>query len=375
MVAIDLTCIAREEVEIKSFFSGIGTFVAEILDTIIEQNAQKEYVLIINFYVKKFISERFPGFETVCLGGALSRLIYSILGKSTEMILKESGYNTWKINRCNKISGVWFPFGVPEIVYPCKCETILTIHDFMTCKEESGRQKFEKMICNADKIVVISNYVRRQYRDYVSTRKDKIPAVIPNSIKYIKSGVKRVEGVRTPFILDINRYVDHKNPITLLKAFEYYLNKTSDKTMQLVFCGFGKLEIIEELKQYVTGKRYEGRVFFLQKVTVEEREWLLQNAELFVTPSVDEGFGRTPLEAMLRCVPVISTRETALPEATMGLAIYYDNPYDFQELGNVMIQTLHNKPSREKLEEISEIVKKTYSPERILKRYVEVFHS
>ena len=70
----------------------------------------------------------------------------------------------------------------------------------------------------------------------------------------------------------------------------------------------------------------------LFRVTDEERNWLLTNAALFVTPSLFEGFGRTPVEAAICRIPVISTKETSLFEATQGLCSYVENPTDEKEL-------------------------------------------
>lgn len=119
MIAIDLTCLGKDEILNKNIVSGIGTWVCEILDGIISNNKQNKYILIINFYAKDFMKERFPGFKMVSIGGAISKLILKLTGKSTETFLKNYGFNTRAVNRISKIEKIWFPFAIPEIVYSC----------------------------------------------------------------------------------------------------------------------------------------------------------------------------------------------------------------------------------------------------------------
>lgn len=87
---------------------------------------------------------------------------------------------------------------------------------------------------------------------------------------------------------------------------------------------------------------------------------------------MQEGFGRTPVEAAICKVPVISTKETSLPEVTMNEVYYYENATDDKELAEKILEVLKNKPSKEKLEEISNKLEEEYSEENVAKRYVKL---
>ncbi|HQN23066.1 MAG TPA: glycosyltransferase [Thermotogota bacterium] len=68
------------------------------------------------------------------------------------------------------------------------------------------------------------------------------------------------------------------------------------------------------------------KVFITGYLSDTQRNTLYQNAALFVSPSLCEGFGITPIEAALFGVPVITTRETSIPEATQNFFITMNRP-------------------------------------------------
>ncbi|MDD7014494.1 MAG: glycosyltransferase, partial [Spirochaetales bacterium] len=219
-------------------------------------------------------------------------------------------------------------------------------------------------------LITISNYTKNDIIKTTGCTKN-IP-VIPNSIKFdISSQTKIPELTQKKYILDLNAYVSKKNPMTLLKAYCMIKDKTD---LELVFCGGYKEESIwNEMHQYIETNSLSNRVKMLFRVTDEERNWLLTNAALFVTPSLFEGFGRTPVEAAICRIPVISTKETSLFEATQGLCSYVENSADEKELASLLLEKINSPDSSEKLVQISEQLSETYKAENCAEKYVQVF--
>ncbi len=87
---------------------------------------------------------------------------------------------------------------------------------------------------------------------------------------------------------------------------------------------------------------------------------------------MQEGFGRTPVEAAICKVPVISTKETSLLEATMNEVFYYQNGTDEEELAKKIVEVINDKPSKEMLEKIANKLEKEYSEENIAKKYIKL---
>ena len=195
---------------------------------------------------------------------------------------------------------------------------------------------------------------------------------VPNSIVCdfsAQSPVKALE--RKKYILDLNAYIEKKNPMTLLRAFDAIRERT-DAT--LVFCGGYKDEaLFKAMQDFITQKGMDGRVQLLFRMGDEERNWLLSHAALFVTPSLFEGFGRTPVEAAICGVPVVSTKETSLHEATMGLCNYVEHATDAEELATLLLAKLQQPDDATALADIAQKLTEHYAPDALAETYWKLY--
>lgn len=372
MTGIDLTCLSKDEILNENIVSGIGTWISEILDYIIQEKRQKEYVLLVDFYAEKFLNRRFPGFTTYSIGGVFSKSILMMTNKSSERYLKKYGFASRMINNITNIETIWFPFGIPEIVYWGNKKTIITLHDFMKCNTEDEIKSYRKMIDKTDFVVVISEFVGNELKRLFPEFSNKVIATIPNSICVNLDDMKAVDSIASKFILDINRYEKHKNAHTLLKAFKRLVYDYSCDS-DLVFVGFGDESYLNELKSYAQDNGISDKVHFFWKLAASEKNWLLKNATVFVSPSVNEGMGRTPIEAMICGIPTLTTKETSLYEATLGLANYCEDPYDDFEMACKINQLLIESISEDEKKSVSSKLKNKYSAENIWLKYTRVF--
>jgi glycosyltransferase involved in cell wall biosynthesis len=124
------------------------------------------------------------------------------------------------------------------------------------------------------------------------------------------------------FLMYVGRATPHKNLRRLVEAFEILKKNHPDLMLALA----GKIDAnYHRLEGYVTSKRMADSIVFTDAVSEGELKWLYMNTAAYVFPSLSEGFGLPPLEAMIHGAPVISSDATCLPEIS-GNAAYYFNP-------------------------------------------------
>lgn len=173
--------------------------------------------------------------------------------------------------------------------------------------------------------------------------------------------------------MDLNAYVPRKNPLTLLEAFNLIKDEC---TLDLVFGGgYSARSTIRALEQFINDNNLSKRVHLLHSVSDEEKNWLIDNASIFVSPTLSEGFGRTPIEAAIRCKPVLTTKVDSVFEVTMGLLNYVENPLDAKEYANEILRLLDNPIDSQVLQEIAQRYKETYSVKGVADKYLMLFRN
>lgn len=283
---------------------------------------------------------------------------------------------------------VWLPVdGGRYTKYKLTIPTIVEINDLKWLKEDTKSDQatvvhrilnalyngnsYKKRIARANKIITISEYTKKDLLKFFPETNPEKVHVVYLSVP-ITSETKKPKGINDgeKFILNVNALLNFKNPQTLLKAYAKIADKIEDK---LVFVGKPTEHWNKELMPYIKDHHLESRVVRIQNIEDSELAYLYDHASLFVTPSLHEGFGFTPLEAAIHTCPVISSMCESLPEVTKGLVNYYDPPMDDKALAELMLKLLKNPPTRKHLIEISDRFKEIYSVDNNVKSFENVF--
>lgn len=150
-----------------------------------------------------------------------------------------------------------------------------------------------------------------------------------------KTDLEKKFGISGKYILFVGTLQPRKNIARLIEA----MSMLDDKAVQLVVVG-KKGWLYEDILAAPEKFGMSDRVRFLDFVTDEDLPSLYKHAEVFVLPSLYEGFGLPVLEAMKQGCPVITSNISSLPEAGGDAAVYVDpeNTADIAEKITMVLQ-------------------------------------
>lgn len=153
---------------------------------------------------------------------------------------------------------------------------------------------------------------------------------------------KRAKNLPDRFILFLGKLEPRKNVISIVKAFNNLKSNPKYKNVGLVIAGAEGWKYEELTSQVQRTCEVANPIIFTGQLTDEERYLYYCAADVFVYPSFFEGFGFPPLEAMSCGTPVITSRNSSLPEIVGDAAIMID-PYDVNELELWITKLLDSK--------------------------------
>lgn len=269
----------------------------------------------------------------------------------------------------NKIFWRIFPFKIDIFfrdkidIYHCfhtaipsksSSKTIITVHDIipilypnLTSEKKENKKYLEnlKEKCNRATIVItVSEYSKRDIIKYLEIDSKKIRVVSPGieledygkiTIEEINR-IKEKYNLQKKFILFLGTLEPKKNIVNIIKGFE----RINIKNMELIIAG-GKGWKYEEIFETYENSKYKNNIKMLDYIPEEDKIALYKAAELFIFPSLYEGFGMPVLEAMATGTPVITSNISSLPEVAEDAAILV-NPYDIVEIAKAIENVIKN---------------------------------
>lgn len=307
---------------------------------------------------------------------------YHILASDLEAVLGEIG-NAPNIS-VQSMRPNWaplrIPFVVPSLLHRLRahllhvtyvappvspCPTVVTVHDisyelfpeFFSPRDRWGLSLLVPWsVRRAAKVIAISENTKRDLMRVYKLNGDKVVVTHLAASKEFHpvhqgdelARVRRKYGLPVPYVLSLGNLQPRKNLKRLIEAYSL-LRQQGRITHLLAIVGQAHFKA-SEVFRLVQQKGLQQQVVFTGYVPDEDLVLLYNAADLFVFPSLYEGFGLPVLEAMACGTAVISSNAASLPEVAGDAAILVD-PYDVEGLARAIVQVISDAQLRRSLAE------------------------
>jgi glycosyltransferase involved in cell wall biosynthesis len=282
-------------------------------------------------------------------------------------------------------------FSVPRAL---PCPYVMTVHDMLE-HMSLGRKRNDlwrsvhfqltmRVLRGAARIFAVSNFTK--------TEMEKLFGIPPERIEVVYNAIderflhghasgadrdliaKRYQ-VTYPFLLYAGRVSAHKNVVRMIEAFSALKGELEKERaypdLKLIIIG-DDLSGNPDLRRTVVRSGVQNDVRFLGFVPIEVLRIFYDSAKIFVFPSLYEGFGLPPLEAMAHGTPVVTSNVSSLPEV-VGNAAVLVNPENVFEIMRALHRVLLDQVLRERMKERSYVQAGKFSWEKSVRRILEVY--
>ncbi|MCM8830086.1 MAG: glycosyltransferase family 4 protein, partial [Candidatus Omnitrophica bacterium] len=230
------------------------------------------------------------------------------------------------------------------------CPGIITLHDvsFLRYPEFFPKDIYWRLrisllysVRKAKKIITVSEFSKKEIINFYQIENDKVDVVYngvsenfrPVSIEKNEKVLKKY-GITKPYILSVSNLQPRKNLCRLIKAFVFLVKNNERFPYKLVIVG-KKLWLYNEIFDEIRNSNFIERIVLTDYVPEQDLVYLYNCAEVFVYPSLYEGFGLPVLEAMACGCPVITSNISSLPEIAGNACILID-PYDIDAIAKAI---------------------------------------
>lgn len=205
------------------------------------------------------------------------------------------------------------------------------------------RFSMQNIAKKAQKIICVSNSTKKDFDSLYPEARNRCVMISPG---YSKSLSYQGEPkIKPPYILFVGRIEERKNIGRIIEAFN--LVKSSGQPHKLVLVGkpgngFEKFRAAREKSNF------KNEIVFTGYLPDKELALLYQNSDLFLFPSLYEGFGMPVLEAMSNGIPVVTSKTSSLKEISQGAALLV-NPEKTEQITEATLLALTDKVLRKNL--------------------------
>lgn len=354
--------------------AGIGTYAEELVGNLPKVDPDNNYTVFVTPDVADVFPFYYPNLTKVSVPYqhyTLSEQLFypRLLAKFKPDLLHYTNFNTPVLFR--------------------RVKSIVTIHD-LTLWLYPGRKHrslFKRWVyryivaqsCrNASRIIAVSEGTKQDIIKRLAINPEKIDVVYegvaprmrhqPDS-KQIEM-VKAKYNISAPFFLYVGQWRTHKNLVRLIRAFAIF-RRRYNLDYQLVLVG-KKDPLAPEIPAIIKQLGLQDVVITTGYIADTDLPDFYAAAQAFVFPSLYEGFGLPPLEAMAQGTPVISSNASVMPEILGDAALYFD-PLNLEDIAAKLYQFVTSFKLRHELAEAASRQVRKYSFTKMAKETLAVY--
>jgi glycosyltransferase involved in cell wall biosynthesis len=274
------------------------------------------------------------------------------------------------------------------------CPYVMTVHDMLQHMSRTGgvggiRQSLHfqltrQVLRGAARIFAVSNFTRNEIEKFFGIPSDRIEVVYNAIDERFLHGhataadrdliAKRYQ-VTYPYLLYAGRISAHKNVVRMIEAFSTLKTELEKDglfpDLKLIIIG-DDLSGNPDLRRTVVRSGVQNDVRFLGFVPIDALRIFYDLAKVFVFPSLYEGFGLPPLEAMAHGTPVVTSNVSSLPEV-VGKAAVLVNPENVFEIRRALHRVLTDQALRDRLKDRGYEQAARFSWEISVRRILDVY--
>ena len=356
---------------------GIGIYLHNLLEELIRIDTRNEYTL---FYdVRQSVVHRGPKGKNVQEKG-LS------IQKGDTLFFWEQ----WRLPQAVKHQRLDLFHSPANTTFSRgKIPLVVTVHDTIIQQIQHNRwfknlyfKKLQPFLLNrADRIIVPSEYSKNNLIQLLNIPSKKIEVIyqgvspdfrILSDAQTIEITKKKL-GIKDPYILFAGGESPWKNVSRLIEAFSLLRKKKSSEA-KLVITGIRSISIMEKHKAEIQshGLTLNEDVSILGYIHEDDLIALYNAATIFVYPSLNEGFGFPPLEAMACNTPVAASRAASVPEVVGDAALLFEAA-DVNDMAEKIYTLLTDGDLRQTLKEKGLTRVKNFAWEKTAKKTLRVY--